>query len=228
MVLRLSLRVWVVVGLLLAIAVLFGLEQLRRQLEAMGVLTWESPVQRWLYMLDERSITAWFSASLLLVCSLVAARIARDTREMAMAVGWWGLVVGFAFMSMDETISVHEHFAELLLPGMRFDGPFGFAWVVVGLPLVGLALLLYLPFLLRLPRHLAALLLLAGAIYFGGALLLEMLSAYIFANRELYYWVALFEEVLEVLGLTALIYALLTTDAFYRSKRAVAYAGASE
>lgn len=115
-------------------------------------------------------------------------------------------------LSLEEAIDLH---VRLSGPVSRaFDlggGALREAWVVpAGLGLVALGALL-LPFLSRLPRHLAARLLLAAALYIGGAVGFEIIGQAIFVTSGagvLSGLANLVEETLEPAAVLLLIHAL--------------------
>ena len=131
-------------------------------------------------------------------------------------------------MSLDEVASIHEAIgqqSERLLhniTGFTPGGAISFFWVVPGAIFVFIVLLAYLRFLADLPQSTRRLFLFAGALFVLGALGLEMLSAQVSSSSE---GIANFfgsaipkimiglqtcvEEMFEMLGLTAFVYALL-------------------
>ncbi len=119
----------------------------------------------------EGNLPTWYASSLLLLCAVQLGLIAR-----ALPAGdrlrwhWWLLVVLFAYMSLDETVELHEHLGGHLDTG----GVLYFDWVIPAAAVVVLLGLLFLPFLRRLPATSRRRFVLAGALYVGGALLMEL------------------------------------------------------
>jgi hypothetical protein len=174
----------------------------------------------------------------LLLCSVLLAAIAaakkRDSDPYTLH--WSVLSIIFLFLSMDEVARIHE----TVLPGLgvalaNFVGfaPEGFpyySWVVPGAILVLVVLLAYLRFLARLPKKTLLLFLVAGVLFMGGALGVEVLDA-----REAFLYetgarngeditgavrvwdlvLVLSEEGLEMLGVVVFIYALLSYISSY-------------
>ena len=88
-----------------------------------------------------------------------------------------------------------------------------FNWIYVGAALVLAFGLLYLRWLISLPGYLKARILLAGSVYVLGALLFEVLGGYLADETWFnlpYLAVSLCEEVLEMLGITLMLDAVLT------------------
>ncbi len=163
----------------------------------------------------EESLPAWYSSLMLFAAALVIALIARAKRANRdrYVVHWIGLAILFGYLSLDEAAAIHELFTEPLQTAFNTGGVLYFAWVIVGAPFVLVVGLLYLRFLLHLPPRTRLLMVLAGALYVSGALVVDAISASLWAVDEgtsLTYWaVGTVEELLEMLGVVVLIYALL-------------------
>lgn len=186
-----------------------------------------------LFHLDvERTLPAWFSvillasaaALLLAVGWLTRATHPRDFKA------WLLLAAGFAFMSLDEMIGLHEEVNQALrkLPGplSRFE----YAWVAPAAVVAALVGLVFLPFLLRLPSRTRWGLVLAGAVYVTGALGFEALGSLQVAangrNNMLYQTLVAFEEVMEMMGVVLLIHVLLVHLRAYASEIRIVITGA--
>lgn len=171
---------------------------------------------RLFHVAREQNVPTWFSSCLLFACaallaviSLVHARTAdRHTRH------WLGLALGFAYLSLDETAVIHEGMSDRVhaLTGTA-SGFLRYAWVVPGSIGVCALLLAYRGFLRALDRQTARRFVLAGALYIGGAIGLEVLSgrhAETFGEDNFGYslWTTA-EEALEMLGAVVLLHALL-------------------
>lgn len=130
------------------------------------------PLVTFLSLSYERNLPTWYASALLLGCALVLAGIAR-VATLARAPGrnhWWALAVAFTYISLDESVGLHEHLGGLLsLGGVLF-----FTWVVPAAVLVVLGGLAFLPFLARLPPRRRGQFILAGVLYVGGALAMEL------------------------------------------------------
>ncbi|WP_375758794.1 hypothetical protein [Corallococcus exercitus] len=130
------------------------------------------PLVAFLSLSYEENLPTWYASALLLGCALVLALIGRAaglSRDPGRR-HWWALAIIFAYLSLDESVGLHEHLGGLLsLGGVLF-----FTWVVPAAILVLLGGLAFLPFLARLPPRRRAQFILAGALYVGGALGMEL------------------------------------------------------
>lgn len=159
----------------------------------------------------EANLPTWYASSLLLGCALLLGAIATDVaaRGAPFRRHWWGLAVGFAFMSIDEAVELHEHL------GGRLDlgGVFYFDWVIPASAVVASIAVIYLRFVRALPRARRRWFVLAGAIYVGGAVGAELPLGW-WAERAgtdsagymLIDWV---EETLELTGVSLFMRALV-------------------
>ena len=164
----------------------------------------------------ERNIPTFFtvllaavSATLLVVIGFASKR--GDNKDSRY---WFALAAGFVFLGYDEAFQVHE---QLILPmrklmGSASSGFFYYGWVVPGMAGVCALALFFFRFLLRLPAATRNWMLVSGALYLGGALVMEMLDGKYAASygQDLMYSVLVtIEEGLEMSGLAALAYTLL-------------------
>jgi hypothetical protein len=180
---------------------------------------------------EERSIPTWFESVQFLLCSILLAVIAVAKRQHndQYSLHWSVLSIILLLLSLDEVASIHEAIGqelELLLhntTGFNPSGAISFFWVVPGAAFVFIVLLAYLRFLAHLPQTTRRLFLFAGALFVLGALGIEMLSAQVvsFSGGEdnwesasaipkiLVGLQTSIEEMFEMLGLAAFVYALL-------------------
>jgi hypothetical protein len=160
---------------------------------------------------EEGNVPTWYSSALLLACGLVLMLIAAAATEARARhrVHWWGLAIAFSYISLDETVTLHERLNDLLPLG----GIFYFSWVIpVGVALLIMALA-YLPFLRGLPARTRRQFLVAGAVYVGGALFTELPLGYwtVRAGEDnlIYNLIDFVEETLELTGATLFLLSLL-------------------
>ena len=163
----------------------------------------------------EINIPTWYSSISLMCCGFLLAMIAVARRQAgARYVVHWGiLALAFVYLSVDETAVLHEI---LIVPLRRRLGTHGFlyfAWVIPASVCVLAFAMAYVRFLLHLPRRTARWFVLAGALYVGGALGVELIGGacadwYGFTSMR-YLLAMTAEEVLEMLGIVVFIYALL-------------------
>lgn len=164
----------------------------------------------------EGNYPTFYSAAALLFCALLAAAIARLTflREGRFVRLWALLAAILAYISADEVGMLHERVGQLLRSWGLGGGIFHFVWVVPFLVLTVIVGLIYLRFLAALPRRTGRLFVLAGVLYVSGAIGFEMLGG---ARADaagqdnlLYALIISAEELLEMVGVLVLAYALLT------------------
>ncbi|MCI2238853.1 hypothetical protein MO973_28950 [Paenibacillus sp. TRM 82003] len=136
-------------------------------------------LERWFFVDREMGIPAWFSTLLL----FAAAERLWQTATAAKASGdrwhrhWRLLSIAFAYLSLDELTEIHEQTIPPLKAAFGFSGVLAFAWVVLAVPLLVVFGLVFLRFLLALPRATRWAFLVSAALYCGGAVGVEMLSA---------------------------------------------------
>ncbi|MGB7442316.1 MAG: hypothetical protein WA919_14715 [Coleofasciculaceae cyanobacterium] len=163
----------------------------------------------------ERNIPAWFSSSLLIFSSVLLAviTVVKKSTGARYISHWLGLSLIFLCLSMDEAISLHERTIEPLRTGLKATGLFYSAWVLLGAGFVSLILLMYLKFIGHLPSKTRFLFILAGAMYVGGAIGVELLHGYyleLYGKDMAYALIATVEELLEMMGIVVFIYALFS------------------
>jgi len=150
---------------------------------------------------EEESFGTWFNSGLLLIAAVLLMHRARVLRAQEDAWHtWWQIMgIGFCVLSMDEIAGMHEW-----MNSMMEDTP----WTVVGFMIFGLVALVYLPFLWHHRWRTGLLLLLAGAIYGGGAVGIEHFTDSDVNSLHYNMWTTL-EEGMEMLGVIVLIYTML-------------------
>ena len=123
-----------------------------------------------------------------------------------------GLAATFLFLSIDEMLGFHERLIEPTRSVLNASGLLFYAWVVPYAVGVVVFLAVYLRFLFRLPRRTAVLFVIAGAIFVGGAIGMEMLGGLCFevsgSKNLLYVGLQTIEEILEMAGIVVFMYAI--------------------
>jgi len=164
---------------------------------------------------DEFNVPSFFSGLLLIFCSVLLAESARLTRMLRQPFPnfWRFLAAIFLYLAFDEMVSIHERLIVPLRNRFDLQGPFWFAWVVVAIPIVVLFAAASIPFLRSLTTRARALFVLAGIVYVGGALGMEMFGSWYthtFGGKNLTYsMITTAEEFLEMAGVIVFVYALL-------------------
>jgi hypothetical protein len=164
----------------------------------------------------EKNIPTCYATLLLLFTSLILVVITLLKRKQndSMFLYWALLSFGFLYIAVDEFFSLHEKVIKPLRKLLNYEnfGFFYFAWVIPGIALVVLLGLVYLKFLFRLPKKTMVNFIVAGVVYVGGALGVELIGG---RYREMqginftYKMIATVEESLEMLGVVMFIRALL-------------------
>jgi len=169
-----------------------------------------------LFNLDvEGTIPSWYSSCALLGAAGLLGLIARAERERGSQDWryWAGLAVIFVALSADEAASIHELAIHPLRRALGVSGVLAFAWVIPGAAFVALVGAVYLRFLLRLPAPTRSQFVLAGALFVGGALGMEMVGGALYTAYGMGLQTALesiVEETLEMVGIVVFIHALLS------------------
>jgi hypothetical protein len=159
----------------------------------------------------EQNLPSFYSAALLLGCSLLLALVAQGARANGerFVRYWWILSAGFLYIALDEVLSFHEELSKL----MAFGGVLHFSWVIPAALLVLVLGAAYIPFLRALPRPMRIRFVLAGAVYVGGAVGMELPLGYWTVHHGTdnlgYALIDATEEALEMLGLNLFLFALL-------------------
>jgi len=161
----------------------------------------------------EGNIPTWLSSSLLLGCAIMAGLIAGEAATWRRH--WWGMMIAFGWVSLDEAAEIHEHLGGLI----GTHGLLYFDWVIPAMAVVLVLAAIYWPFLRALPRVTRNRMLLAAVIYVGGAAGMELPLGWWterHGNTGLGYalidWV---EETMEMIGAAVALLALLS----YRAER---------
>ncbi len=165
----------------------------------------------------EMNIPTFFSVLMLLLAALllgITAILKRQAR--APYVFHWNLLaLGIFFIGMDEFTALHEKLSEPLRRLLAWEtmGVFHFAWVIPGILLVLVLAVLYYRFVMDLEREMRLRFLLAGFLYLGGAIGLELIGGrYAEAHGSwnlMYSMITTVEESLEMAGLILLVDATL-------------------
>jgi hypothetical protein len=126
---------------------------------------------------EEESVPTWLSSVLLLLTSLALSFIYRVKRDQGdtYQVAWLGLAIGFVAMSVDEIAGFHE----------AINSVTEFSWAILGLIVAAVVFAAYVRFLASLPASTAVGFIVAGAVYVGGAVGVELATEPYLYNDEL-------------------------------------------
>jgi hypothetical protein len=155
---------------------------------------------------EEQNVPTWFSGAILWLSSALVLAIADTRRRQGRrnVVHWYGLAIGFAFLSFDEIAGLHETLNSIIV----------MTWAIPGAIAVGIVGLAYVPFLIGLRARTRWLFVVAGAIYVGGAVGMELLTDHFYLVKYTpdtlaYNLQTAVEEGMEMLGVVLFIHALL-------------------
>lgn len=177
---------------------------------------------------NDQSVPSWYASVILLLCSVLLAVITHAERGdgAGRSLPWGILAAVFLYLSVDEGVGLHERMgplggATLEAAGLGSEVPISRTWVIPAAALVLVFVLAYARFFLALPGRIRALFLVAGALFVGGALGMEVLTdLYVYLNggtgsltilQNVARTVLLphVEELLEMLGVVVFVHALL-------------------
>lgn len=171
----------------------------------------------------EANVPTFFSSFLLLFASVLLFVIAwqmNQSRSTVQNVKYWRFLgFCFLFLAVDEAVEFHEWLGLMtkVVLAYNFTGIFYYAWIIPYLLLLLIGFLFIRNFLFGLPPRTRNLFILSAVLFVGGAIGLEMLEARhddthpTFGSPQTLYFAFLYsiEEVLEMIGVTLFIYALL-------------------
>ena len=164
---------------------------------------------------QEDNFPSLYSGAALLLASGLLATAAIAERRRGRPSAAWSLLSGvFVLLATDEWMSLHEMVGSHMKRVVNASGALHHPWVIpVGLLAVAMGLL-YVPFLLRLPKRTRILFLASGLIYVGGAVGMEMVGGIImdrWGGESLAHAVEVVaEESMEMFGIVLFIYAIVS------------------
>jgi hypothetical protein len=161
----------------------------------------------------EGNIPTLFSSLLIFLCFIIIHLIGKSMKESKQpSYGWFLMGWIFLFLSLDEGAQIHELLISVVRSRMETTGIFYFAWMIPYLLLLALFVIVFIPFLKRLPGETRNLFILSGAIFIAGAVGMEMLGglrAETYGEDIYYGWIATSEETLEMVGMATFCFSLL-------------------
>ncbi|MDH3598478.1 MAG: hypothetical protein OEU26_02425 [Candidatus Tectomicrobia bacterium] len=121
----------------------------------------------------EENVPTWYTVCLVLVAAwlLMLIAIGAQQRRAAYVFHWWGLAIGFFYISLDELVQLHEQ-ASRLIEGT--GGVLYFDWIIPATPVLIILILCYAKFLFHLPSVSRNRFILAGSIFVFGAIVMEL------------------------------------------------------
>ncbi len=164
----------------------------------------------------EANLAAWFQSSLLLTCAVLTLALASHYRDQRapLAHRWVALSGLFALMAIDESAQLHDMFTGPLRRGLEIDfGVFYFAWLLPAVGFLAVCAWYFAPVAFSLPAAIYKRLIGALGVYFGGAIVVEMISGFaVESGRQStpYHLVLTIEESCEIAGTLLVVGALFT------------------
>ncbi|MFC0604185.1 hypothetical protein [Winogradskyella pulchriflava] len=163
----------------------------------------------------EANLPTYFSSLLLMCNGFLLAIIGGSYKKIGQKFWhWYGLAAIFIFLAFDEMIQIHEQLRAPMEAMFNTTGLLYFAWFIpyiIAVAIIGIA---YFKFMMRLPKHILKLFIIAGALYVGGAVGMEMLGGWhaeVHGEKTVTYALMYsFEEALEMSGAAVFLYALLS------------------
>ncbi len=171
---------------------------------------------QWFDLDIENNVPSLYSSFALGICSVIFFIIAvhkakpLDYEKLC----WFGLGFIFLFLAIDEWFQVHEGIGNIVENYINATGLLYFPWIIPYGFAVLVFVLIYLKFILFLPKKTAILFILTGTVYLIGAIFFDMLGG---REAELhgfdsvtYSILYTIEEFLEMISIVVLIYSLLS------------------
>ena len=164
---------------------------------------------------EEQNIPAWYSSVILLFCGVIIYIISLDKKNSQDRFyrHWLWLSVIFFYLSLDESISIHEEFKLRFL----FDKDhilYNDSWVFVLGILVAIFVFAYRRFLQHLPKTTRKMFIISGCIYVFGSMGMEIVGSFtqeFYGKASIVHAMATtIEEFLEMIGIVVFIHTLLT------------------
>lgn len=176
----------------------------------------------------EKNIPTFYSAIALLIASILLSLIAMANKKVKSSyIQWLGLSLIFLFLSIDEISSIHESLISTTRYALNTSGLLYYAWVIPYGTALGVFIIVYSKFLLKLPKNIMILFLISGITFVTGAIGFEMFGGrhveLYGKNNIIYAFYYSIEESLEMFGIAIFIYTLLTyiTNEFESIKIAI-------
>jgi hypothetical protein len=164
---------------------------------------------------NEMTVTTWYSSGLLLLCAILLSTIAFVQAKSCKPYlrHWQLLAFIFLYLSLDESIAIHEKWGEPLKSMFKTGGFLHHAWLIPAVVLVSVLIMSYWRFLAQLHLKTRLLFKLGGMIYITGAIGFEMISGMVikFGGTMGFFYILCthFGEGLELMGLSIFLYGLL-------------------
>lgn len=163
----------------------------------------------------EANLPTYFSSLVLLADAILLAFIAYGSKAMGGKFWHWiGLSFIFVFISLDEMIQIHEQLRAPTEALFNTSGLLYFAWFIPYIAVMLVVGIAYFKFMMRLPKRILNLFILAGVVFVFGAVGMEAIGgmhAEVHGEETVTYALMYsFEEFLEMSGAAIFFYALIS------------------
>jgi hypothetical protein len=163
---------------------------------------------------SEANTPTYFSSLILFIAAVILYVIYRNApKESGKRIYWQALMIIFAWLSLDETASIHEQFGKIGKTFHLTSDYLYYSWIIPYILFAILAFFFFFRFLFKLPSNTRILFIISGVIYTGAAILFELIEGRIAkndgGNTVNYLLLCAIEEFLEMAGVIIFIYALL-------------------
>lgn len=162
----------------------------------------------------EANLPTYFSSLVLLADAILLAVIAYGSKAVGEKFWHWiGLSGIFVFLALDEMIQIHEQLRAPMEALFNTSGVLYFAWFIPYIAIMVIIGIAYFKFMMRLPKSILKLFILAGVLFVTGAAVMEAISG-LHAEKHgeetlTYALMYSFEELLEMSGAAVFLYALV-------------------
>jgi hypothetical protein len=163
---------------------------------------------------SEANIPTYFSSLILFISAAILYVIYKtEPKGFGKKRYWQVLMIIFAWLSLDETASIHEQFGKMGKTLHLHSGYLYYSWIIPYILFAIIAFFFFLRFLFKLPYATRILFIISGFIYTGAATCFELFEGNIAKKygpntlNDLLLCAA--EEFLEMTGVIIFIYALL-------------------
>ncbi len=163
----------------------------------------------------EANLPTYFSSLVLLANGIILLLIGKGHKALGEKFWhWFGLAAIFVFLALDEMIQIHEQLRAPMEALFNTSGILYFAWFIPYIAIMVIIAIAYFKFMMRLPKQILKLFILAGVIFVSGAAVMEAISgmhAELHGEGTLTYALMYsFEELLEMTGAAIFLYALVS------------------
>jgi hypothetical protein len=164
---------------------------------------------------SEANLPTYFSSLLLLSNGILLALIGIRYKALGQKFwGWFGLSIIFMFLALDEMIQIHEQLDAPMKAFFNTSGLLYYAWVIPYVIITIIIAIANFKFMMRLPKLILKYFIVAGILFVGGAVGMEVLSGIHlekYGNKTLTNaLIYSFEELLEMSGSVVFLYALVS------------------